>query len=49
MRDGESRLASGKNTRRMVRRDGVFSFAAATTADGVVTITGPTGESYNFV
>ncbi len=44
VRDGESRLASGKNTRRMVRRDGVFSFAAATTADGVVTITGPTGE-----
>jgi uncharacterized protein YcbX len=28
VRDGDSRLASGKNTRRMVRRDGVFDFAA---------------------
>lgn len=30
VRDDDGRLASGKNTRRMVRRDGVFEFAART-------------------
>lgn len=30
VRDGDNRLASGKNTRRMVRRDGVFAYAAST-------------------
>lgn len=43
VRDADGRLASGKNTRRMVRRDGVFGYAATTDADGVVTITGPDG------
>ncbi len=35
VRDGESRLASGKNTKRLVRRDGVFAFSAAMRAEGV--------------
>ncbi|WP_084079560.1 MOSC domain-containing protein [Demequina sp. NBRC 110057] len=43
VRDGDSRLASGKNTKRMVRRDGVFAFRAATTAEGVV-VSGPGGR-----
>ncbi|MFV0284808.1 MAG: MOSC domain-containing protein [Demequina sp.] len=43
VRDGDSRLASGKNTKRMVRRDGVFAFRAVTTADGVV-VSGPGGR-----
>ena len=43
VRDGDSRLASGKNTKRMVRRDGVFAFTAATLAEGVV-VSGPGGR-----
>ncbi|WP_084099996.1 MOSC domain-containing protein [Demequina sp. NBRC 110051] len=43
VRDGDSRLASGKNTKRMVRRDGVFAFSAATRAEGVV-VSGPGGR-----
>lgn len=38
VRNGESRLAAGKNTERMVRRDGIFEFSARTvslTADAV--------------
>jgi uncharacterized protein YcbX len=34
--DGDGRFASGKNTRRMVRRDGVFAYRARTAPDGVV-------------
>jgi len=33
VRDADGRLASGKNTRRMVRRDGVFAFSASTDSD----------------
>ena len=40
--DAQGRLASGKNTRRMVRRDGVFSYAARTEADAVM-VTGEQG------
>lgn len=36
VRDEDSRLASGKSTRRMVRRDAVFGFSAWTMPDGVV-------------
>ncbi|WP_084075432.1 MOSC domain-containing protein [Demequina sp. NBRC 110052] len=36
VRDEDSRLASGKSTRRMVRRDAVFGFSARTMPDGVV-------------
>ncbi|WP_084104540.1 MOSC domain-containing protein [Demequina sp. NBRC 110056] len=43
VRDHDSRLASGKNTKRMVRRDGIFAFRAATQAEGVV-VTGPGGR-----
>lgn len=46
VRDADNRLASGKNTRRMVRRDGIFAYSAATGADGVVTVAdadGPVG------
>ncbi|WP_061963288.1 MOSC domain-containing protein [Demequina aurantiaca] len=35
--DGDGRFASGKNTRRMVRRDGVFGFTART-ADAAVLV-----------
>jgi uncharacterized protein YcbX len=45
VRDADGRLASGKNTRRMVRRDGIFAFAARTEG-GVVTVAdgaGPLG------
>ncbi|MCL1869822.1 MAG: MOSC domain-containing protein [Promicromonosporaceae bacterium] len=41
--DPDGHLASGKNTRRMRRHDGVFQYAAATTADGVV-VTGTSGR-----
>lgn len=34
--DAEGRLASGKNTRRMIRRDGVFAYSAQTLPDAVV-------------
>lgn len=34
--DEEGRFASGKNTRRMVRRDGIFAFSARTLPDAVV-------------
>ncbi|MGZ5399681.1 MAG: MOSC domain-containing protein [Nocardioides sp.] len=40
--DDEGRLASGKNSRRFRRRDGVFDYLAATGPDGV-RITGPGG------
>ncbi|MFW7415389.1 MOSC domain-containing protein [Demequina sp. SO4-18] len=43
VRDAESRLASGKNTKRLVRRDGVFEFRARTEDAGVV-ISGPGGR-----
>jgi len=47
VRDGDNRLASGKNTRRMVRRDGVFAYAASTDAGsggtGRVTIADASG------
>ncbi|MFV0633053.1 MOSC domain-containing protein [Demequina sp.] len=43
VRDAESRLASGKNTRRMVRRDGIFAFTAHTEDRGVV-VSGPGGR-----
>ena len=50
VRDGDSRLASGKNTKRMVRRDGIFAFSASTDdvhgGQGSVTIadaSGPVG------
>ncbi|MFW2512588.1 MOSC domain-containing protein [Demequina sp. SO4-13] len=43
VRDADSRLASGKNTQRLVRRDGVFEFRARTEALGVV-VTGPGGR-----
>ena len=42
VRDGDNRLASGKNTKRMVRRDGVFDFAASTDG-GRVTIADASG------
>ncbi len=38
VRDSDNRLASGKNTRRMVRRDGVFDFAASTDAGRVMIV-----------
>lgn len=41
--DGDGRFASGKNTRRMVRRDGVFAYAARTGPDGVV-VSGASGS-----
>ncbi|WP_024794032.1 MOSC domain-containing protein [Tomitella biformata] len=34
--DEDGRLASGKNSRRFRRHDGIFDYRAATTADGVV-------------
>jgi len=40
--DDEGRLASGKNSRRFRRRDGVFDYRAATGPAGV-TVTGPRG------
>ena len=43
VRDTESKLASGKNTKRMARRDGIFEFSAATQDDAVV-VTGPGGR-----
>jgi uncharacterized protein YcbX len=43
VRDASNRLASGKNTTRMVRRDGVFAFHAHTGPDRTVTISGPDG------
>lgn len=42
--DGDGRFASGKDTRRFRRRDAVFEYAAATTAGGEVTVTGPNGQ-----
>jgi len=42
VRDGDNRLASFKNTRRMVRRDGVGAFTA-TTEDGRVIIADTSG------
>lgn len=36
VRDADSRLASGKNSGRMVRRDGVFAYSARTGPDAVV-------------
>lgn len=42
--DGEGHFASGKNTRRFRRRDGVFSYAASTAADGGVVVSGPGGR-----
>ncbi len=43
VRDENNRLASGKNTTRMIRRDGVFTFRAHTEPSGAVTISGPDG------
>ncbi|WP_159451297.1 MOSC domain-containing protein [Demequina sp. NBRC 110054] len=43
VRDADSRLASGKNTKRMVRRDAVFSFAARTW-EGAVLVSDGTSE-----
>ncbi|WP_159448773.1 MOSC domain-containing protein [Demequina sp. NBRC 110053] len=43
VRDADSRLAAGKSTKRMVRRDGIFEFRAATQPEGVV-VTGPGGR-----
>lgn len=37
--DGDGRFASGKNTRRFRRRDGVFGFSASTGDDGAVVVT----------
>ena len=48
VRDVENRLASGKNTRRMVRRGRVFEYTARTSPDGVVTVAdaaGPVGSA----
>ncbi len=50
VRDADSRLASGKNTKRMVRRDAVFSYAART-LDGAVLVSDgaterPAGDPY---
>lgn len=42
--DDDGHFASGKNTRRFRRRDAVFSYAAATTPSGGVTVRGPGGE-----
>lgn len=47
VRDANDRLASGKNTTRMIRRDGVFDFRAHTGPDNSVTILGPDGEIGN--
>ncbi|MDN4480453.1 MOSC domain-containing protein [Demequina muriae] len=42
VRDAEARLASGKNTKRLVRRDGIFAYSART-ADAGVEVSGPSG------
>lgn len=42
VRDADGRLASGKNTRRLVWRDAVFEYAASTD-DAGVTVRGPAG------
>ena len=34
VRDGEDRLASGKNTKRLVRRDGIFEYTARSVSGG---------------
>jgi len=44
--DGEGRLASGKDTRRLRRRDAVFSFAASTDDGGRVSITDEDGGAW---
>ena len=44
VRDDNDRLASGKNTTRMIRRDAVFDYRARTEPGGAVTISGPDGE-----
>ncbi len=44
---GDGRLASGKNTRRLHRRDAVFTFAASTDGDGQVGITDDAGRSWS--
>jgi uncharacterized protein len=41
--DRDDKLASGKDSRRFRRRDAVFDWSAATTADGVV-VSGPGGS-----
>ncbi|MDN4473800.1 MOSC domain-containing protein [Demequina zhanjiangensis] len=38
VRDADSRLASGKNTKRMVRRDAVFDYSARISAEGSVLV-----------
>ena len=43
VRDDDSRLASGKSTRRMVRRDAVFDFSART-VHGIVVVSDGTTE-----
>ncbi|WP_062205188.1 MOSC domain-containing protein [Demequina salsinemoris] len=43
VRDADSRLASGKNTKRMVRRDAVFGFGART-VDGEVRVSDGASE-----
>lgn len=42
--DLDGHFASGKNTRRFRRRDPVFAYAAATSTQGDVIVTGPDGE-----
>lgn len=42
--DDEGRFASGKDTRRFRRRDGIFAYTAATRDDGRVVVTGPGGR-----
>lgn len=42
VRDASGRLASGQNTRRLVRREGVYGYAART-ADAGVEVSGPGG------
>lgn len=41
--DADGRFASGKDTRRFRRRDAVFTYSAATSGTGEVTVTGGSG------
>jgi uncharacterized protein YcbX len=46
VRDDDGRFASGKNTRRFRRRDGVFAYSAATEPDGAVLVSSA-GQSWH--